>query len=205
MISNKKILLLKSWRSNIFKSFTISEIMQLSKKRTKTWVFNALKELRNYEIIKAERKGNLDLYSLNLTNPLTFHIIQFIETIENLNFPLIKIISEFIEKIKIKNYSLIIFGSYAEGNQKKNSDLDVCFLIENKETEKEIKPYVNEVKLNHPIEIDDHYIQFEDFKEMLTAEDENLGKQIYKKHKIFYNADIYYQLLKEAHKNGFKG
>ena len=198
-------MLLEPWKSNVFGSFTISEIMQLSKKRTKTWVFNALKELKNYKIINTERKGNMDIYSLNITNPLTPHILQFIETIENLNFPLIKLISELIEKIKIKNYSLIIFGSYAEGKQKNNSDLDVCFLIENKETEKKIKPYVNEIKLNYPIGIDDHYTPFEDFKKMLTAEGENLGKQIYKKHKIFYNPDTYYQLLKEAHKNGFKG
>jgi hypothetical protein len=39
---------------------------------------------------------------------------------------------------------------------------------------------------------------------MLLAEEENLGKQVFRKHIVFYNADIYYQLIKEAYKNGFR-
>ena len=77
-------------------------------------------------------------------------------------------------------------------------------LIDNKETEKKIKPYVNEIKLNYPIKIDEHYVTFEDFVKMLLREEENLAKQIFIKHRLFYNADIYYQLLKEAYKDGFR-
>ncbi|MEK0336571.1 MAG: hypothetical protein QQN41_03950, partial [Nitrosopumilus sp.] len=83
-------------------------------------------------------------------------------------------------------------------------DIDICFLIENKQTEKRIKPYFNEVKLNHAANIDAHYIAFNDFVKMLLREEENLGKQIFRNHKIFFNADIYYQLIKRAHKNGFR-
>ena len=88
--------------------------------------------------------------------------------------------------------------------QGKESDLDICFLIENKQAEKKIKSYFDEVKLNYAIEADDHYITFSDFIKMLLRDEENLGKQIYRKRKLFYNSDIYYQLIKEAHKNGFK-
>jgi hypothetical protein len=70
--------------------------------------------------------------------------------------------------------------------------------------EKKIKPYFNEVKLNYPVSIDEHYITFNDFIKMLLREEENLGKQIFRKQKLFYNADIYYQLIKWAHKNGFR-
>ena len=98
----------------------------------------------------------------------------------------------------------MVFGSYAKNKQTKKSDLDICFLIENIQSEKKIKPYFNDVKLNYPVSIDKHYVTFNDFVKMLLREEENLGKQIFSEQKLFYNADIYYQLIKEAYKHGFR-
>ena len=204
MISNEKIKLLEVWRTNPFRKLAIVEIMKETKKKTKTWVFNALKLLVNDNILKSARKANLDIYSLNLENPLSLQLLQYLEAQNNLNFQQLKVISEIIEKMPLKNCSVIVFGSYAANKQTKNSDLDICILIGNKEVEKKIKPYVNEIKLNYPIKIDEHYITFEDFVKMLLREEENLAKQIFIKHKLFYNSEIYYQLLKEAYKNGFR-
>lgn len=204
MIQNEKLKLLNTWRSNPFAEFSISEIMEISKKNTKTWIFTALKELVKAKVLGSKRKGNLDIYSLNLSNHLTIQFLNYLETQENINFPKLDIISEIIEKIPIKNYSLIVFGSYANNKQTKTSDMDICLLIDDKEVEKRIKPYLNEIKLNYPIKIDEHYITFENFVKMLLREEENLGKQIFRKNKTFYNADIYYQLIKEAYKNGFR-
>ena len=114
------------------------------------------------------------------------------------------VLSEIINNFPIKNYCLIVFGSFASGKPTKNSDLDICILIENKELEKKIKPYMNDIKLNHNIKIDENYITFEDFVKMLLITEENLAKQIYKNHILFYNEGIYYQILKEANKNGFR-
>ena len=204
MIQSEKLKLLNAWRSNPFGEFSISEIMKILKKNTKTWVFNTLKEFVKSKILISKRKGNLDIYNLNLSNPITIQFLTYLETQENVNFPKLEIISEIIEKVPMKNYSLIVFGSYANNQNTKTSDIDICLLIDNKETEKRIKPYLNEIKLNHPIKIDEHYITFEEFVKMLLREEENLGKQIFRKHKTFYNADIYYQLIKEAYKNGFR-
>ena len=204
MLSNKKIKLLESWKNNPFAELSIAEIMKLSKKRTKPWVFNALKELTEFKLLTSKRKGNLDIYSLNLDNPFLIQTLQYIESQDSLNFSQLEIITEAINKLPIRNYCLLVFGSYAENKQTKSSDLDICFLIENKQTEKKLKPYFNEVKLNHTANIDEHYIIFSDFVKMLLREEENLGKQIFRIHALFYNADIYYQLIKEAYKNGFR-
>ncbi len=204
MISNEKVRLLELWRKNPFREITISEIMKETEKKTKTWVFNALKLLANNNILRSTRKANLDIYDLNLENPLSIQFLQYLEAQNNLNFTQLKIISEIIKKSPIKNYSIIVFGSYAENKQVKSSDLDICLLIENKEAEKKIKPYMNEIKLDHAVNIDEHYITFEDFVKMLLREEENLAKQIIKKRRLFYNSEIYYQLLKDAHKNGFR-
>lgn len=204
MISNEKIRLLEVWRKNPFTELSIAEIMEKSNKKTKTWVFNALKLFLKNNILRSTRKANLDIYRLNYDNPLSLQLLQYLESQDNLNFPQLNIISEIINKIPVKSYTVIIFGSYAASKQTKSSDLDICILIENKEIEKKIKPYFNEIKLNHTIKLDEHYITLKDFVKMLLREEENLAKQIFINHKLFYNSDIYYQTIKEAHKNGFR-
>ena len=204
MISNEKLKLLEVWEKHPFNEFSISEIIKISKKTTKTWVFTTLKLLTKQKLLHSKKKGNINLYKLNLNNPQVMQILQYLDIQNTLNFPALDIIIEIMDKIPIKNYCLLVFGSYAEDKQKLDSDLDVCFLVENKITEKKIRPYINEIKLNHKINIDEHYITFNDFVKMLLNKEENLGKQIFRKHRLFFNADIYYQLIKEADKHGFR-
>jgi predicted nucleotidyltransferase len=204
MIPNKKIKLLDIWENKIFDEFSISEIMKLSKKKTKTWVFNSLKILEKNKLLISKKKSNMNLYSLNLDNPLLIQTLQYLESQKMLNFSELDLIIDAIKNIKITNYCLIIFGSYAKKEQSNKSDIDICFLTENENMSNKIKPYFNEVKLNHSIRIDEHYITFDEFIQMLLRNEENLGKQIAKNHKLFYNADIYYNLLKEANKHGYR-
>jgi len=205
MIQKQKIKLLEVWRKeNFFSEYSISKIMDLSNKKTKTWVFLSLKLLEKNKLIKSRRVGNMDLYSLNLDNPLCFFFLSFLEAEENLEFPFISLINEIIEISPVKDFSLIVFGSYAKKKQKKDSDLDICLLVKSQNEKKIILPYINEVKLNYPVEIDTYFITYPDFLKMLLNREENLGKQIFRKHIVFYNSGIYYNLLKEAYKNGFR-
>ena len=200
----EKIKLLNIWKNNPFAEFSISEIMKHSQKITKTWVFNTLKDFTDKKILIEKRKANINVYSLNIENPLSFQFLSFLELLENTQFEHIKIISEIIKKIPIKCYSLVIFGSYVNNKQTKKSDLDICFLLDEQKTEKKIIPYVNDIKLSTSIKIHEHYIAIEEFVKMLLLEEENLGKQILRNHKLFYNPEIYYQTIKEAFKNGFR-
>ena len=204
MRTDEKIRVLEVWRKNPFSNLSRMEIMKSLNKKTKTWIFNTLKHLVKNKILNSNRKSNLDIYSLNLSNPISLKILDFLEIKESINFERLDLISDIINKIPVKAYCLIVFGSYAENKQKKDSDIDISILINNKEDEKKIKPYLNDIKLNYKIKVDDHYILFNEFIEMLTRSEENLGKQIFRKHKIFYNSDIYYNLIKEAYKNGFR-
>ena len=204
MRTDEKIRVLEAWRKNPFSNLSRMEIMKSLNKKTKTWIFNTLKHLVKNKILNSNRKSNLDIYSLNLFNPISLKILDFLEIKESINFERLDLISDIINKIPVKAYCLIVFGSYAENKQKKDSDIDISILINNKEDEKKIKPYISDIKLNHKIKIDEHYVLFNEFIEMLTRSEENLGKQIFRKHKIFYNSDIYYNLIKEAYKNGFR-
>ena len=65
MIPKEQIRLLEAWKKGIFEEFSISEIMSISKKKTKPWVFNALKLLTKNNLLIDRRKANINLYRLN--------------------------------------------------------------------------------------------------------------------------------------------
>lgn len=203
MIPGENLRLLEAWNKSIFAELSISEIMRHTGKKTKPWVFNALKELSKSNLLTKKRKGNMNLYSLELENPLLIQTLQFLEVQRSYNFPALDTVRDAISKIPASGYCLLVFGSYAEGKQTKESDLDVCFLVD-VAVEKKIKPHFNDIKLSSKINIDEHYIVFGDFVKMLLREEENLAKQIFRKRRIFFGADIYYKLIMEAHKNGFR-
>jgi hypothetical protein len=100
MISNEKVKLLQTWKCDIFAQFGIAEIMKISKKRTKPWVFNALKQLTKNKLLLSKRKGNLDIYSLNLDNPFLIHTLQYLEAQNSLDFPHLDIITGTIKKFQ---------------------------------------------------------------------------------------------------------
>ena len=96
-----------------------------------------LDELEKAGILSFKTKGNMKYFSLNKSNPLCEkyillieieHSIEFLKKNSRINF--------ILEKIG-KNQIICIFGSYAKGIQKKDSDLDL-FVVGNF-NEKEIK------------------------------------------------------------------
>ena len=204
MYTLTQLQLLKIWKKNPFAIYSISQIMQLTQKKTKPWVFITLKDFVKKKILNTQRTSHIDLYSLNLANPLSFQLLHSLEVQDNLNFHKLDIISQIVQISPVKNFTLLVFGSYAQNKQTPKSDLDLCFIIDNKETEKKMKPYIEDVKLNTSITLDEHYITCDEFTEMLKRDEENIGKQIFRKHKIFYNPDTYYQILQIAYKHGFR-
>jgi len=180
MAPKEQVKLLETWRGDLFGELSISEIMEISKKRTKPWVFNSLKELTKEKLIIARRKANLNLYRLNMDNPFLLQTLQYLEADKGSKH--LDAVSGLIRKIPVRNYCLLTSGD------------TLCFLVEDKGAIEEIKGHVK----------GGHYITFEEFVDMLLGEGENIGKGIFREHKLFLNADIYYGLVKEAHRKGFR-
>lgn len=200
MITQKQLQLLDTWQNNIFQEFSSKEIMKINNKQTKPWVFNSLKVFKKNNLITSRKISNLNLYKFNYKNPFALHSLEYLQN----NFKRLDIIEEIISKVPIKEYCLLVFGSYVNNKQKENSDIDICFLVPDELTGKKIIPYISKIKYNYTTKIDDNYITFDDFYEMLENNEANLGKEIYLKHKLFFNADIYYKIIISAYENGFK-
>src|SRR3989344_424397 len=202
MLQNEKIRLLDAWKNSLFADLSISEIMDISKKKTKPWVFNSLNELTENNLLIAKKKGNINNYQLNVDNPFLFQLLHYLNVQKNLRFKHLDLVQNIISNISYKNYVLLVLES--EDKKKKNSDLDIVFLLDNKEDKKKIKASFNEITSKCSAKVKDNYLTYDEFIERLLNDKESLGRQIFMKSKIFYNSDIYYQLIKEAYKRGFR-
>lgn len=77
-------------------------------------------------------------------------------------------------------------------------------LIEDERNKNEIETKFDSIKLKSLVELDLHVIVKKEFLKMLKVDYSNVGKMIFLKHKCIYNCKLFYKILKEGHKNGFR-
>ena len=178
---------------------TINEI-SIQLKETYSFVNKVINKLINDNIIKKEVVGNSHLCTLNLNNEktqayLTLNEIgkkeRFIEKNQNIQ----TLISEIVEKIQAE--CLLVFGSYAKGNQTKSSDIDLL-IIKNKK-DNSINKEINLLETMYNIKINQIVINEGILKEMILNNVEiNVGKEALKNHIILYGSNIFWKLICEA-------
>lgn len=205
MITKKQLKIFETFKNNVFKEYTIKELKEYSKEKSNNAITIAIKKFKQEKLIEERKIGRSLLYSLNLDNNVVFDYISLINNngISNIVKKSIRRIQQELDKHSYF-YSIVIFGSYAKNKQKNKSDLDIAVFIE-KSTEKNIiKAALKSARDKTPLTLDGHTITKNDFLEMLKADYENLGKEIARKHLTLHNPLIFYSLLREGAKNGFK-
>jgi len=89
----------------------------------------SLKSLLKKDIVKLEKKGNMNFYMLNLDNPFVRQY-KITQTIAKLN--------GLINKLKHLTKRIILFGSCAEGTDMQDSDIDLAIVSSNKKEVRKI-------------------------------------------------------------------
>ena len=94
-----------------------------------------------------------------------------INTIEGINQEIIDIVNRYIEIVS-KNYNvvtIILFGSYAKGNQREDSDIDIAVITDDIKTDK-FDEEVNLMQLRNDIDyrIEPHIIRTDEYKNVET-------------------------------------
>ena len=205
MLTESQFKILEPLTRNMLKEYSIKEIKEYCGEKSNNALSLALKKFKDEDLVKERRVGRSLLYTLNIDNDLVFNYITLINTKK-----LPKSVLRAIERIKedvekhTSFFSIVIFGSYAIGKQTKDSDLDVAVFIEEENKRKMIETAIKSSELKTPLEIHSNVISKEEFLEMLKIDNENLGKQIARKHLSIYNSHIFYSLLKRGIKNGFR-
>ena len=169
-------------------------IRQLSKesKVPYTTTYRLIKN--NKEIFNINQKGNIKLCSLNFKDNITKNYLILSERKEADFFikrqPQFKVLKEELPR---GDYSLILFGSRAEGKNREKSDVDLCII--NKDGKKNIN--FSKFELLFKLEINPIYLSNKEFKQMLREREQNLAKEIIKKHIILYGEEYFWNLVWE--------
>src|SRR3989338_9572180 len=205
MITRKQLKIFQVFAKQPFAEFTRKQIKQASNEKSNNALALAIKQFTKEGIIKENKVGKSSLISLNLENDVGYYYIALanIQRMDKVTLRTTSIVNKEIQKYT-PFYSLVIFGSFAVQEQKKSSDLDIAVLVEKGERGKQIEAAINSAAQKSLLPIDAHVITKDDFIEMLTNDEENLGKQIARKHLVINNHQLFYCLVKEGMKRGFR-
>lgn len=147
---------------------------------------------KNKNIFRINQKGNMKLVSLNIEDDIIKNYLIIAERQESENIteklPQIKIIREDLPK---GDYALLLFGSRAEGSNRKKSDIDLCII--NKKGEHKIK--FARYELLFKLEVNPICFKDNEFAEMLKDYEQNVGKEILKKHVILHGEEYFWNLV----------
>ena len=205
MLTKKQLIILNIFQRNEFKELSWKKVKELSKEKSSSVIQDAIKAFLTEELITEEKIGTSKLYAVNHKNNKVY---VYFETYNRENLPkqILKSIRELEDSLDKHTffYSIVIFGSYVIGEQKKDSDLDIAVFIEQEDKRKIVEAVFKSMELKSLIKLDGHVITKDEFLEMLRVDYENLGKEIVRKHLVIHNPVIFYSLIKEGIKNGFK-
>ena len=205
MLTKKQLKILDIFQRNEFNEIPWKQVKEFSKEKSSSVVQSAIKAFLIEGLIVERRIGTSKLYLVNHKNNKIYSYFEIFNK-ENLPKQVLKAINEIEDSLDKHTffYSIVIFGSYARGEQKEDSDLDVVVFIEQEDKRRIVEAVFKSMELRSILEIHGHAITKDEFLEMLKVDYENLGREIARKHLIIHNPIIFYSLLKEGMKHGFK-
>ncbi len=203
---NKEHTILEPFAKEAWKKLTFKEIKKLSHNKSDNYVHTVLKRFVASEVIQEQRIGNNLVYSpaKNISALNTIGFIAEYKANAAKHLPH-QNIQKLINKLKTDFYVFIVTGSYAKAKQKETSDLDLVIICENKHEPNAVLSQIRfESELMIP-EVHPYVFTQEQFYQMLTAKEENYGKEIARNSLIITGGRAYYSILMEAIGHGFNG
>ena len=191
-INNQKkiIIFLMGNKEELFSINQIAKSLNMNYKIA----FQETKKLEKEGIIKISRLGNSNQCSFSYQlNEKTFsaELIKRAEFLRNKDF---KVFYNRVTELKNPFFTLLVFGSHANGKAKKASDLDVCLITESQEVKKNIQTIVSIT----PFEV--HIIEFtsREFQSMINTKKSNVGKEILDNNIILKGIEPFYEMIANA-------
>jgi len=196
------------YRKNILKEYTMRELMKALDKKSYNWTHKSVAKLGR-SILIINKAGKTMVIKINLSSPRTIAYLSLLDMknySEKCPAEINDLLIEIVEKISKKSpyFTLLISGSYATGRQTHKSDLDLIIIISDIAAKKEIMPYIKDATRLSSIPVENHIFTKKEFIDMLIDDEENFGKEVFRKHLLVYGAEAYYQILKEAIRNGLQ-
>jgi len=204
MLTPKQIRIFEAFLGRPYKELSYREIKEYSKEKSNSAIQNATAKFLTEDLVKKREVGNMIMYTLNLDNNTVFSYFGILIN-ERLSAPVKNCVRMIKEELSgIQFVSIVIFGSYADGGQTKESDLDIALLVNSAEDKRNCELSVKSAGLKSVLTLDANVFTKDEMLQMLKDRNENLGKQIARKHMAIHNPAIFYSIMKEGIDNGFK-
>ena len=143
---------------------------------------DGLKELEKEKVLMVKIEGRNDKYALNKENLKTKVMMQLMETHQSMLALEKFILKEVVSKILPYSKTIIVFGSFARNEEKKDSDIDLI-VIDSKDKEK-----IKKIKEMFPLEVNIEFVSLADFSKAFEKKN-SLALEIKKDHLIY--GDVY--------------
>jgi predicted nucleotidyltransferase len=203
MLTPKKIKIFEVFMRKPYKEFTYKEIKEFSKENSNSIIQKAISAFLKENLIEKNNIGNIILYKANLRNSTVFSYFDIIIK-ENIPESVKKTIEQIKQELEVKFLSIVVFGSYANKKQTKNSDIDIALFVSSKEDKRLCELCLKNIELKTILNVDYHVFTENEMLLMLKDKHENLGKQIAYNHFAVYNQSVFYSIIQEGINNGFK-
>jgi len=204
MLTPKQVRIFGAFLAKPFGELTYRQIKEFSEEKSNSVIQNAISRFAEEELITRKRVGNVILLAAELENPDTMSYFGILanERLPKIARLCLRTIRREIHQLSFA--SVVVFGSYAKGEEKKDSDLDIAVFVATEEDKKNCRLALNSAELKCVIPLDAHVFTKSEMLEMLKDKDENLGKQIARKHLAVHNPSAFYSIIREGMEHGFR-
>lgn len=105
------------------------------------------------------------------------------------------IFQKIIEQSKSCFFILLVFGSYAKQQEKKDSDLDLLVIVPSQGQINMAERVISSIARTSSVKIHDSVISESSFVSMLQKKELNIGLEAKEKHILIYGNSLYYKLI----------
>ena len=150
---------------------------------------------------RLEKKGRAHLISIDfeladlekISSAMLYEKNSFLKK----HAQLLLVVKDLEEVLAGKFYILLLFGSYAKDKIKKDSDIDLFFIVPSREEVENYKEkIISALKLHSKIRKDFKVVATKDFMEMLDQK-YTVGREVFKNNLVLFGTEHYYSLVKE--------
>jgi predicted nucleotidyltransferase len=189
--NNKKVI--SFFLENKGRKATIREI-SIATRLNYRIAYESVLDLLSKGILQEERIGRSRVCEFtNKLDPEVF-AVEFARKEKILKNSKVKLINSRLQDVDSAFWTLLLFGSYAKGSQKKGSDIDLCLIYDNVKVSKKVE----EILKLLPYDI--HLLIFTqiEFVNMLESRKMNVGLEIRNANIILKGIENYYGILEHA-------
>lgn len=172
----------------------IRELARIVKTSYNNTVRN-IKILEKENVVKKEKDANLIKIKLK-NNPLTIAYLNQVHTDNFLKLPkkVSGSINEFLDELQEKPLIALIFGSFAKGNYKENSDIDILLVFQKISNQTNIENAARRVSMKTNTRLSPVYVEYESFEKNFLNKNHDFSNEIRQNVIIIAGIEYYYRI-----------